>query len=137
MSLLRLYSQVNQTKEIQAYELSLRDVCSRALDATSSYTIVLEVSTIQLPNNSISPYLMQCIQSGRTLVWKEEWLSRGVKCVLSAPPSTTTSHQCLELLMNSVLLSVSLGRANVALGTLEAALFGSSEKPFAAEFKGI
>ena len=56
--------------------------------------------------------------------------------MLSAPSSTTTSHRCLELLMNSVLLCVSLGRVTVALGTLEGALFGSSEKPFQTEFKG-
>ena len=56
--------------------------------------------------------------------------------MLSAPSSTSTSHQCLELLMNSVLLYVSLGRMTVALGTLEGALFGFTEKPFETEFKG-
>ncbi len=50
-----------------------------------------------------------------------------ISCV---PPNNTTSHQSLELLLNSALLSLAVGKVDVALGTVEVALFGSSERPF-------
>lgn len=49
-----------------------------------------------------------------------------ISCV---PSNNTTSHQSLELLLNSALLSLTVGKVDMALRTVEVALFGSSDRP--------
>lgn len=69
---------------------------------------------------------MQCIDIGADYSWKQRWILKGLK-MLPPAQTSTTSHKILELLSNSVLLNVTSGRVDVALGTLEVALFGASE----------
>lgn len=56
--------------------------------------------------------------------------------LVGLPVTMTTSHQCLELLLNLVLLNVSLRRLDVAMGTMDMILFGKRGDPSSSYLEG-
>ena len=56
--------------------------------------------------------------------------------LVGLPVTMTTSHQCLELLLNLVFLDVSLGRLDVAMGTMDMVLFGKKDEPSSSYLEG-
>ena len=81
----------------------------------------------------------QCIRLARIYDTKQKWIQEGLKrcCTTSStPPSPTSSHQCLELLLNSALLDVLSGRRDNAITTLDSALF-SREQQQSSPFVGL
>ena len=61
--------------------------------------------------------------------WKQSWIVKGLEMISCVPSNNATSHQSLELLLNSALLSLTVGKVDMALRTVEVALFGSSDRP--------
>lgn len=73
----------------------------------------------------------QCIRLAQTYDTKHKWIREGLKCCCnppSTPPTPTSSHQCLELLLNSTLLDVLSGQIDNAIATLDSALFSQEQQ---------
>ena len=73
----------------------------------------------------------QCIRLAQTYDTKQKWIREGLKhcCTASStPPSPTSSHQCLELLLNFALLDVLSGQIDNAITTLDSALFSREQQ---------
>ena len=73
----------------------------------------------------------QCIRLAQTYDTKQKWIREGLKRCCnpsSTPPTPTSFHQSLELLLNSALLDVLSGRKDNAVATLDSALFSREQQ---------